>query len=48
MEYSFVKGGAFDPNTFTVQTYLALVKQMHIASTTNFDAETFKQVDGLL
>jgi len=37
-----------NPNTFSVQTYLALVKQMHIASSTSFDAETFKQVDSLL
>lgn len=37
-----------DPNTYTVQTYLDLVRAMHIATSTNFDHQTFKQADALL
>ncbi len=30
-----------DPNTFTVETYCSLVRQMHIATTSQFDKEAY-------
>ncbi len=35
-------GIVIDPNTYTMDTYLALVRKMHQATSTDFDQETFK------
>eukprot|EP00347_Sterkiella_histriomuscorum_P023855 403333152 len=37
-----------DPGAFTLQTYLALVREMNAATSTRFDTETYKQADTLL
>ena len=34
-----------DPGSFTIETYIALVRELDTATSTKFDPETYKQAD---